>query len=117
MFGWVLWSVAMACTPRAARALAAPGGAPSAFWAGLGAPTRVCAPMVAQSELAFRLLTKAHGAELAYTPMLHARQFVLAKEKMFLTRGWVRGSAHLRDGDGSAFPFSPNQAGMSHWRC
>ena len=80
MRGWV-WCFAMACTPRAARALAAPSGAASAFWDSVGAPTRVCAPMVAQSELAFRLLTKAHGAELAYTPMLHARQFVLAREK------------------------------------
>merc|ERR1719420_322267 len=45
------------------------------FFRSIGSPKFVCAPMVDQSELAFRMLTRRYGVELAYTPMFHSRLF------------------------------------------
>ena len=50
--------------------------AAQATWRRLGCPRLVLAPMVNQSELAFRLLARKHGAALCYTPMLHSTRFV-----------------------------------------
>jgi tRNA-dihydrouridine synthase 1 len=46
------------------------------LWESMGKPRWVCAPMVEQSELPFRLLCKRYGTDLCYTPMFHARLFI-----------------------------------------
>lgn len=49
------------------------------FFESIGSPKYVCAPMVEQSELSFRMLTRKYGATLCYTPMLHSRLTVESK--------------------------------------
>lgn len=45
------------------------------WWEAMGSPKYVTAPMVDQSELAFRMMTRKYGADLAYTPMINSNIF------------------------------------------
>ena len=53
----------------------------------------IAAPMVNQSDLPFRLLTRKHGATLAYTQMLSPERLVHDREYL---------QFHLRDLEGSS---------------
>lgn len=51
------------------------------FWQDLGAPKFIAAPMVDQSNLAWRLLVRQNGVDVAFTQMVHTKNFV--KDKSF----------------------------------
>ena len=48
---------------------------PWEWYRAIGSPQRVLAPMVDQSEPAFRLLCRKYGAQTAYTPMMNSHKF------------------------------------------
>lgn len=48
----------------------------NSFFESIGSPKFISAPMVDQSNLAWRLLVKENGADLAFSQMMHARNFM-----------------------------------------
>jgi tRNA-dihydrouridine synthase 1 len=59
---------------------------PYDFWSALGNPRYVCAPMVDQSELPFRLICRKYGADLTFTPMIHS---VLFSNQETYRKKWI----------------------------
>lgn len=50
------------------------------FYRSIGSPKRIVAPMVDQSELAYRMLVRRYNADLVYTQMFNSNAFIVAPD-------------------------------------
>lgn len=59
------------------------------FYKSIGSPKYIAAPMVDQSELAFRLLTRDNGCDLCFTQMILAKSYLIAKDYRRTCSDWT----------------------------
>lgn len=72
------------------------------FYKSIGSPKYFAAPMVDQSELAFRLLTRQNGCDACFTQMILAKSYLIAKDYRRTCSDWsdyshVSGSIELAE--------------------
>ena len=110
------WAAMAAAASDAPSAPPAADGAEHPGWSffrAMGSPAYHVAPMVDQSELAFRMLCRRYGATCAYTPMLHARLFVESpayREEHFTTCEVRNGNHRPNDAPDGAAAGGPSAA-------
>ena len=100
----------------------------SEYWERLGKPKFVLAPMVSQSDLAFRRLCRKYGTNLCFTQMIHAQNFVSSKvfqdtqldvykENIEGIKIQESGWNALKEMDWDRFDFiNPSNQGLINWR-
>ena len=67
------------------------------FWESLGSPKHVLAPMVDSSHLPWRILAREFGADLCYTPMIHAKLFAMKKPPSQMIKDYLPAKQHPND--------------------
>lgn len=61
----------------------------------LRSPKYILSPMVEQSELAWRMMARKHGADLCFTPMIHSAVFVRYESYVLSSKAFPLQRQHL----------------------